>query len=82
MRCTWLWWTRGGELAALRTDLSAAYSELEALRAEHHGRIGAGAASAEADGDGGDPPLRMMRGHPFGEGLGDAREAQYRRGHQ
>jgi CheY-like chemotaxis protein len=30
---TWLWWNQGGEMAALRTDLSAAYSELEALRA-------------------------------------------------
>ncbi len=30
---TWLWWNQGGEMAALRTDLSAAYAELEALRA-------------------------------------------------
>ena len=30
---TWLWWNQGGEMAALRTDLSAAYVELEALRA-------------------------------------------------
>lgn len=30
---TWLWWTRGGELAALNTDLTAAYAELETLRA-------------------------------------------------
>jgi CheY-like chemotaxis protein len=31
---SWLWWNQGGEIAALRTDLSAAYSELEALRAK------------------------------------------------
>ena len=30
---TWLWWNQGGELAALRTDLTAAYAELEVLRA-------------------------------------------------
>ena len=30
---TWLWWNQGGEVAALRTDLAAAYAELEALRA-------------------------------------------------
>jgi hypothetical protein len=30
---TWMWWNQGGELAALRTDLSAAYAELETLRA-------------------------------------------------
>jgi CheY-like chemotaxis protein len=30
---TWMWWNQGGEMAALRTDLSAAYAELEALRA-------------------------------------------------
>jgi CheY-like chemotaxis protein len=30
---TWLWWNQGGELAALRTDLAAAYAEAEALRA-------------------------------------------------
>jgi CheY-like chemotaxis protein len=30
---SWLWWNQGGEMAALRTDLSAAYAELEALRA-------------------------------------------------
>jgi CheY-like chemotaxis protein len=29
----WLWWKQGGEIAALRTDLTAAYSELEILRA-------------------------------------------------
>jgi hypothetical protein len=29
----WLWWNRGGEIAALKTDLSAAYSEIEILRA-------------------------------------------------
>jgi len=29
----WLWWNQGGEIAALRTDLTAAYAELEALRA-------------------------------------------------
>jgi CheY-like chemotaxis protein len=28
----WLWWNQGGEVAALRTDLTAAYAELEALR--------------------------------------------------
>jgi CheY-like chemotaxis protein len=28
----WLWWSQGGEIAALRTDLSAAYAELETLR--------------------------------------------------
>ena len=26
---TWLWWNQGGEIAALRTDLAAAYAELE-----------------------------------------------------
>jgi len=30
---TWLWWNQGGETTALRTDLAAAYAELEALRA-------------------------------------------------
>ena len=30
---TWLWWNQGGEIAALRTDLTAAYAELETLRA-------------------------------------------------
>jgi hypothetical protein len=29
----WLWWGRGAEIAALRTDLAAAYTELEELRA-------------------------------------------------
>ncbi|HEU4778941.1 MAG TPA: response regulator [Steroidobacteraceae bacterium] len=31
---SWLWWSQGGEIAALRTDLTAAYTELEALRAK------------------------------------------------
>ena len=30
---TWLWWKQGGEIAALRTDLTAAYAEVETLRA-------------------------------------------------
>jgi len=30
---TWLWWNQGGETAAMRADLTAAYAELEALRA-------------------------------------------------
>jgi CheY-like chemotaxis protein len=30
---TWLWWNQAGEMAAMRTDLSAAYAELETLRA-------------------------------------------------
>jgi CheY-like chemotaxis protein len=30
---SWLWWKQGGEVAALRTDLAAAYAELETLRA-------------------------------------------------
>jgi CheY-like chemotaxis protein len=30
---SWLWWNQGGELAAARTDLNAAYAELETLRA-------------------------------------------------
>jgi len=30
----WQWWNQGGELAAVRTDLAAAYSELETLRAK------------------------------------------------
>ncbi|MEO8018162.1 MAG: response regulator [Pseudomonadota bacterium] len=30
---SWLWWNQGGEVAALRTDLKAAYTELEILRA-------------------------------------------------
>jgi hypothetical protein len=29
----WLWWKQGGEIAAVRTDLTAAYAELEILRA-------------------------------------------------
>jgi CheY-like chemotaxis protein len=29
----WMWWQQGAELAALRTDLAAAYTEVEALRA-------------------------------------------------
>jgi CheY-like chemotaxis protein len=28
----WLWWQQGAELAALRTDLAAAYAEVETLR--------------------------------------------------
>jgi len=28
----WLWWNQGGEIAALRTDLDAAYAEVETLR--------------------------------------------------
>ncbi len=30
---SWQWWNRGGEIAALRTDLDAAYAEVETLRA-------------------------------------------------
>jgi CheY-like chemotaxis protein len=30
---SWMWWNRGGEIAALNTDLTAAYAELETLRA-------------------------------------------------
>ncbi len=30
---SWQWWQQGAEVAALRTDLSAAYAEVEALRA-------------------------------------------------
>jgi hypothetical protein len=30
---SWLWWNQGGEMVALRDDLSAAYAELESLRA-------------------------------------------------
>ncbi len=30
---SWLWWTQGAEIAALRTDLTAAYAEVETLRA-------------------------------------------------
>jgi hypothetical protein len=30
----WLWWKQGGEMVALRTDLTAAYAELETLRAK------------------------------------------------
>ena len=29
----WLWWNQGGEIAALRTDLDAAYAEVATLRA-------------------------------------------------
>jgi hypothetical protein len=29
---SWLWWNRGAEIAALQTDLTAAYGELETLR--------------------------------------------------
>jgi hypothetical protein len=31
---SWSWWKQGGEVAALRTDLTAAYAELETLRAK------------------------------------------------
>ena len=34
---SWLWWNQGGEIAALRTDLTAAYAELETLRAQARG---------------------------------------------
>ncbi len=30
---SWMWWNRGSEIAALNTDLTAAYTELETLRA-------------------------------------------------
>jgi len=30
---SWLWWQQGAEIAALRTDLAAAYAEVETLRA-------------------------------------------------
>ena len=30
---SWMWWTRGTEIVALNTDLTAAYAELETLRA-------------------------------------------------
>lgn len=30
---SWQWWKQGGEIAALRTDLDAAYAEVETLRA-------------------------------------------------
>jgi hypothetical protein len=30
---SWSWWQQGGEIAALRTDLDAAYAEVETLRA-------------------------------------------------
>ena len=30
----WMWWNQGGEIAALHTDLDAAYAEVEALRAQ------------------------------------------------
>lgn len=30
---SWMWWNRGSEIAALNTDLIAAYAELETLRA-------------------------------------------------
>ncbi|HEX6637545.1 MAG TPA: response regulator [Steroidobacteraceae bacterium] len=30
---SWMWWNRGAEIAALNTDLTAAYAELETLRA-------------------------------------------------
>ena len=30
---SWMWWQQGGEIAALRTDLAAAYAEVETLRA-------------------------------------------------
>jgi CheY-like chemotaxis protein len=29
---SWMWWNRGSEIAALNTDLTAAYAELETLR--------------------------------------------------
>jgi hypothetical protein len=29
----WMWWQQGAELAGLRTDLDAAYAEVESLRA-------------------------------------------------
>jgi hypothetical protein len=30
---SWLWWNQGAEIVALRTDLAAAYAEVETLRA-------------------------------------------------
>jgi hypothetical protein len=30
---SWLWWNQGAEIAALHTDLDAAYAEVETLRA-------------------------------------------------
>jgi CheY-like chemotaxis protein len=44
----WLWWNRGGELAALGTDLTAAYSELESLRTRAAQAEAAAQAAAEA----------------------------------
>jgi CheY-like chemotaxis protein len=45
---SWLWWTRGGEIAALQTDLTAAYAELETLRAEAAAAAASAAEAAEA----------------------------------
>lgn len=45
---SWSWWQQGGEIAALRTDLSAAYAEVESLRA-HPPVVSAAPAAAPAD---------------------------------
>jgi CheY-like chemotaxis protein len=46
---TWLWWNQGGETTALRTDLAAAYAELEALRAAPKVETSAVVSSAPAE---------------------------------
>jgi hypothetical protein len=43
---TWLWWNQGAELAALRSDLADAYTEVETLRARPE-VVSAPAASEE-----------------------------------
>jgi CheY-like chemotaxis protein len=52
----WLWWDRGGEIVALKTDLSAAYAELETLRARPEAVLALPAeAPAEAPAESIDP---------------------------
>ncbi len=44
----WSWWQQGGEIAALRSDLTASYAEVEALRARPS-VVSAPAVAAPAD---------------------------------
>jgi CheY-like chemotaxis protein len=53
---SWMWWTRGGEIAALNTDLIAAYAELEDLRARPVAMPATDAALAPADGSAASEP--------------------------
>ena len=46
---SWMWWQQGAQVAALRTDLDAAYAEVEALRARPAVVSPAAAAPATLD---------------------------------